>query len=223
MLRLAVYLSAVKKSSHTYIKEFDPQVVVISPEYDESLRTFDAGINNLSFNQFLTTDAIKYLSSGDGVTYLVFNNIGTSKDLVAYYTLSSGAIPYVERWAIPEDERTSPDKKYDEYQCGISTIEIKMFAVSTKYQDVFYRFEGEDLPVAAWILRSIIDQANEMMQHNLGIKAIFLQSVPDAIEFYQLNKFEKIYEYMNPFSTIDSDDLTPMFLALVNLDLHYDS
>ena len=48
-----------------------------------------------------------------------------------------GAIPYTDRWLIPEEEREDLTNQYDEKECGISAVEIKMFAVAKEYQDAF--------------------------------------------------------------------------------------
>ncbi len=68
---------------------------------------------------------------------------GNENKIVAYYTISMGAIPYTDRWLIPEEEREDLTNQYDEKECGISAVEIKMFAVAKEYQDAFFTFEGK--------------------------------------------------------------------------------
>ena len=57
------------------------------------------------------------------------------RDVVGYYTLAATAIPYTDRIRLEEDEAREQRREFDEEICGISAIEIKMFAVDKKYQD----------------------------------------------------------------------------------------
>lgn len=120
------------------------------------------------------------------------NGTEQSREVVAFYTLSATAIPYEDRIRLNEEEAELTGKKLDSQMCGISALEIKMFAVDENYQDVFYEFEGEDLPVAAWIIKRIVDYANELINEVLGFKAIFLHSLPNAEEFYASNGFNPV-------------------------------
>ncbi len=209
-------------NGHKYLDNFHPKKVLYSQEYKAYIDQFDAGSENLSFNEFIHSDAENYTNAGDGVTYLVFNYINdTDRELVAYFTLCSGAIPYTDRWKLPDDEREELGIEYDEKICGIPAIEIKMFAVSSKYQDVFFRYEGEEKPVAAWILSDIIHMALAIKDTLLGIKAIFLRSVPSAEEFYKKCGFDYILKPMNPFYCID-DEFKAMFIPFVKVNMHYE-
>lgn len=158
---------------------------------------------------------------GNGVTYLVLDKISESDTkLVAYYTLSVNAIPYIDRWK--KDESDIKDGiKYDELLCGVPVIEIKMFAVSKDYQDIFYEFDGEEKPISAWILDSIIGYIYELSQNIVSAKAVFLRSVKNAEKFYLENGFQYVLHNMEPFYPIDHD-LEPMFLPFVDLKIHYD-
>lgn len=210
------------ENNHNFIQYFDPNIVIFSDEYSNFLQKFDAGSDNLSFNDFIKDEAQSYVDSGDGVTYLVFNQItSTTKELVAYFTLCSGAIPYFDRWKIPEDEREENGLEYDEQMQGIPAVELKMFAVSEKYQDLFYKYEDEEKPIAAWILETIISTAYNLKNSILGVKALFLRSVPDAETFYKRNGFDYILRPMHPFYCIDNE-YKAMYISFVDIHIHYD-
>lgn len=51
------------------------------------------------------------------------------------------------------------------------------------------RFAGLDLPISAWIMRSIIDFAYSLLNEVIGFKALFLHSLPEAENFYVANRF----------------------------------
>ena len=205
-----------------FIKSFNPEIKTYSEEYQEYFNQFDAGKENFTFNDFIQKEAKEYLTSGNGVTYLVFNSLSNgTKELISYFTLCVGAIPYIDRWKIPEEEREESGLEYDERYCGIPSVELKMFAVSEKYQDSFYKYEGEVKPISAWILELIIGKVYHMKTNMLGIKALFLHSVPEAESFYKRNGFDYILKPMNPFYCVDSE-LKAMYIAFADIDMHYD-
>lgn len=170
---------------------------------------------------------IEYRDTGDGVTYVVWNVMydenknEIKREIVSYYTLAATAIPYEDRIRLEEEEAKTIGEEFDIQICGISALEIKMFAVDEKYQDVFYEFDGEDLPISAWIMRNIIDYANSLANEVLGFKALFLHSLPDAEKFYILNGFNSVKVNMQPLHCVDSE-YTAMYLALKDVHMNYD-
>lgn len=185
-----------KNSRHQYINEFNPDITVLDTDYREDLTDFDAGIGNENFNVFL------------------------KKDVVAYFTLAANAIPYIDR--IKYEKETSESGEYDEENWGVPVLEIRMFAVNDKYQDVFYTYEERELPVAAWCLLAIVNYANYMLNFVLGFKALFLHSVPDAELFYLKNGFQDMRINMQPFANVDSD-MRPMWLPLKDIHMNYET
>lgn len=209
-----------------HVESFNPDISVLSSEYRDYLRSFNAGRGFEQFNDFLAEDAFKECENGDGVTHIIWNvsqnEDGEEKrEIVAYYTLESNAIPYTDRIRLDEDEAITLGKEFDEEVCGISVLEIKMFAVHEKYQDMFYEFEGEDLPIAAWCIRYIVAYANYISESVLSFKALFLHAVPNSIEFYKKNDFQDISINMHPFTCPDSDFL-PMWMPLKDIHMNYD-
>ena len=135
--------------------------------------------------------------------------------------MAATSIPYVDRIRLDEEEAKISGKEFDIQTCGISALEIKMFAVNEKYQDTFYEYEGIELPVSAWVMRSIIDEANSMINTVLGFKALFLHALPNAEKFYENNGFHPVKENMQPLHSVDSD-YKAMYLSLRKVHMSYD-
>lgn len=135
--------------------------------------------------------------------------------------LAATAIPYEDRIRLDEEEAKIKNTEFDIEICGISAIEIKMFAVSEKYQDVFFQYDGEDLPISAWIIRNIIDYAYSLLNEVVGFKALFLHSLPEAEQFYKINGFNSVENNMQPLHCVDSE-YTAMYLALKEVHMNYD-
>lgn len=211
------------KKERKYIAKFSPDVVRLTTQYQGNLQLFNAGKDYLNFNEFLHNNEWKdFLEDKNGVTYVVNDVISNNiTKIVAYYTLSTTAIPYIDRWYIPPEDRENIDIAYDEEECGISAIEIKMFAVSEEYQDVFFSFEGEEKPISAWILSDIINTIRELAETVVSTKAILLHAVPEAEEFYIKNGFDYVMPYMHTFHSVDSE-FSAMYLPLTQLKIHYD-
>ena len=219
------FLGREDKVFHRHIKHFNPDVVVLSDIHQDL--QFKAGIGYENFDSFLLKEAREYAENGDGVTYLVFNVLSDEygsevyRELVSYYTLSATAIPYIDRIRLDEEEVNQTGEKYSEEIWGISALEIKMFAVDEKYQDVFFEYEGEDLPVAAWIIRNIINETSVLMNRVVGFKALFLHAIPEAEKFYQKNGFNPMKINMQPLQSIDSE-YTAMYLTLKEVYMNYE-
>lgn len=219
------------KKLHRHIEYFNPDVMSLEQAYQDfssEMKRFNAGNSYENFNDFLVEkEAITYKDDGNGVTYVVWNVVyddfqqEISREIVGYYTLAATAIPYEDRIRLDEEESKELGKEFDIEICGISAIEIKMFAVDERYQDVFFEYEGEDLPISAWIIRSIIDFANSLLNNVLGFKALFLHSLPNAENFYISNSFNPMEVNMQPLHSVDSD-YKAMYLALKEVKMNYD-
>lgn len=55
------------------------------------------------------------------------------REIVAFYTLATTAIPYEDRIRLDEEEAQQRGQEFDSQICGIPALEIKMFAVDEKY------------------------------------------------------------------------------------------
>ena len=91
----------------------------------------------------------------------------------------------------------------------------------SSYQDLFFEYEGQDLPISAWIMKNIISYVNSLLDHVIGLKAVFLHSVPEAEKFYEQNGFHCMKENMRPLHSIDSE-FTAMYLSLKEVHMIYD-
>lgn len=218
------------KIIHQHIAYFHPDVMSLEQshqDFSSEMKLFNAGKEYKSFNDFIEKEAVEYKDDGDGVTYVVWNvmydknNIETERDVVSYYTLSATSIPYEDRLRRDEEEAKATGEEFDTEICGISALEIKMFAVNEKYQDVFFEYEGEDLPISAWIMRNIIDYAYSLLNDVIGFKALFLHSVPEAESFYMMNGFNPVEKNMQPLHCIDSE-YKAMYLALKEVHMNYE-
>lgn len=208
---------SVKHNVHRYINDFNPIVKNIDCINEELLHQFDAGDMNFPFNDFISMDAKHCANSGEGATYVVINSVDGEEEIISYYTLLSTALPYESKVEL-EPEEIINGEKYDVKICGIPAVEIKMFAVSKKYQDMFFKYKDETKPISAWILNGIIEYAKFMITSIVGFQVVFLHSVPNAVNFYTNNGFSPIKEGMRPLYCIDSD-LDPMYLALKDIKM----
>lgn len=218
------------KKQHEHIAYFNPDVMSLErshQDFSSKMNLFDAGQGHDNFNDFLCEEAIEYKQCGDGVTYIVWNvsyddnNIESDRDIVSYYTLGTTAIPYEDRIRLDKEEAEETGNEFDIQICGIPAIEIKMFAVSEKYQDVFFEYEGEDLPISAWVMRNIVDFAYTLMNETVGFKALLLHSLPEAEGFYEANGFHPVERNMQPLHCIDSE-YKAMYLTLKEVHMNYD-
>ena len=160
--------------------------------------------NDPAFDFFIKKEALYEKNTGYGVTYLIAdvsdeNNI----ILVAYYTIATNSIPY-------RDIQIDDNEKVDEKTCGLSAIEIKMFAVNKYYQNSLYHGKL----VSNIIMEYIINEINELSTTIIGTKTILLNSVKSAKKFYRRNNFHLMNKYMKPLYDACTFDSIPMYLRL---------
>ena len=218
------------KKEHIHINHFNPDVTSLEKAHQDfplQIQKFNAGDEFENFNEFILEEAMEYTEEGNGVTYVVWNVLNEEetanpqREVVAFYTLAATAIPYEDRIRLDVKEADLYGREFDSEICGIPALEIKLFAVDEKYQNVFYEFEGEDLPVSAWIMRSIISYADSLMHEVLGFKALFLHALPNAEHFYEVNGFNPMRINMQPLHSVDSE-YTALYLALRDVHMNYD-
>lgn len=170
--------------------------------------TFNCG--NSELDRFLQEDALKNNDNGSGVTYLVINKDFGS--IIAYYTLGNSSLLYFD------NNNISKIQKADELKIrGLSALELKMFAVSNKYQDTLYHNDdGSEHLVSDIILGAVIGTAYEYSMKITGFKVLFLNSVPEAIHFYNRNSFVEIDKYISLYTEY-CEGCKPMFLPLFDI------
>lgn len=187
------------------IENFNPVIETLSEENIGLISNFFVG--EKAFDDFIKKEAINDMISGDGVTYLIINEVN-KREIVAYYTISSSSIHTIDRYDF-EDEDVPQDEKREHFS-PISAFLIKMFAVNEKYQDTYYN----DELVASLILKNIIFDLYDMSTSVVGAKRIILCAVEKAKKFYKLNNFEEFDGKYTLFDKIDAQDNYPMYLAL---------
>lgn len=190
------------------IQNFKPVIETLSEENRKLISNFFVG--EKAFDDFIKKEAINDMISGDGVTYLIINEVN-KREIVAYYTISSSSIHTIDRYDF-EDEDVPQDEKREHFS-PISAFLIKMFAVNEKYQDTYYN----DELVASLILKNIIFDLYDMSTSIVGAKRIILCAVENAKKFYKLNKFKEFDGNYTLFDKIDAQDNYPMYLALHNV------
>ena len=192
---------------------FHPAVSVYSSAFPEDLNNFNAGEGYESFNTFLTKEALQDCESGLGTTLIIWNHFKDkgvdTKEIIAYFELAAGTIPYDDR----DEEELAEDGVFYSFPY-ISVAEIKMFAVSEKYQDLFFEYKGEDKPIAAWCLQYIVDYAYQLINENIGFQALFLHALDSAEGFYRKNEFTDLVTVMRPLYSND-DGYVPLWKPLM--------
>lgn len=140
---------------------------------EEFVKQFDCG--NEYINNYFERDA---LDDTKGVTRLIWkiNSDKIKTDIIAMYTLSASAMFY----------------ELDKRRYLIPAIEIKMFAVSNKYQKLPYSKDNEDGVFSDWLMCYVIRRIRDITENYCGADKIILFSVPNAVSFYERNLFEKI-------------------------------
>lgn len=147
----------------------------------DRVNIFDCG--NDFINKYFQREA---LDDTKGVTRIAWKVNSSYKDgdiidknnseIIAMYTLSASAMFY----------------EIDSAKYLIPAIEIKMFAVNKKYQNMPFSSDKEDGVFADWLLSWVIKRIREITDDYCGANKIILLSTPKAFKFYDRNLFEKI-------------------------------
>lgn len=191
------------------MSDFPFETKILDDKNLDLLENFTCGHDEL--DRYVKEDAFKDNSIGKGVTYLVVDK--RNAKLVAYYTLSSTSLLFFD------DKDISNKKSIDEVVIrGIPSIEIKMFAVRKSFQDVFYKDEeNQQILVSDVILGAVIGDIYNIVTSTLGARMIVLNSVPDAVKFYERNCFLPLGEYISLYDEY-SKDCVPMYMMLFDYD-----
>ena len=183
------------------IDKFNPSVKIFNEEDFYLSKNFNSG--KFQFNDYICNDAIEDRKTGNGVTYIVIDKINDEEErLVAYYTLSTSSVHFVDRYDFEDDD--IPDNEKREHYTPINAVMINMFAVNNEYQDTLYQ---------EYLISDLILDIYELTTNIIGAKQIILCSVKDAVNFYKRNEFEEFSDELTLFDK-DSEDLIPMCLTL---------
>lgn len=195
---------------HIFIDNFNPSIELLTDENRELLNDFCVGESkeDIAFATFVKKEAKGFCENYEGVTYLIINQLGEKREVVGYYTITTKAL-------LLKDE-VEEDGDYDTAILEIPALEIKMFAIDKKYQDVFFEFEGIRKPVSAWVFEEILRRLDNIALCCVGFKAIFLRAIQQAEDFYVRNGFNFFTKTMLDTFSIDTD-LKPMFHRLTKI------
>lgn len=108
---------------------------------------------------FLKSEAYKYDVEGEGNTYIVLEN----NKILGYYTLKCNALQVLE-----------DGNKYNPYKV-LPCVEVARLAV-----DMNCRHKGIGSTILSYIFTEVMK-----LKENIGIKYIFLFSIPSAENFYE--------------------------------------
>ena len=196
-----------------YIDDFNFNIRIFSEKDRILAQSFNTGKEypEKGIGDYLKSDEIfKDMACSDAITYIVtcINKINDTEEIVAYFSITSSSLPYFYR-----DIDDSGNYVISDILCGISAIKINMFGVDCKFQNVFYKDSIEEKPVSAWIFEAIIGMIDEMATNTLGIKAIYLHTLPSAKDFYCKNYMKPAGSYFYPLS--DNDDELEILYTLI--------
>lgn len=153
-------------------------------EDEEIIENFDCEED--SINEFLKDYAKEYNKNGEGITYIVLDE--ELNKIVGYYTIKCNAI---------QTEKTNGDK------IVYPAVEITRLGV-----DKNYKKKGN----GSLCLGHAINQINEL-KSIVGIKMVFLYSLPEAEGFYY--KFGLRY-LSSSYNQLECEDscCTPMYTII---------
>ena len=165
------------------------------------LENFSCG--RFEIDRYIKEDAFRDNQVGNGVTYLILDR--RNGKLVAYYTITSTSLLYFD------NEDISNKQTIEELVIrGISSVELKMFAMSKVYQDVSY---DDKYLVSDIVLGAVIGDIYHIATSILGAKKIILNSTPEAVKFYKRNNFLLLDEYIALYDEY-TEDCIPMYITL---------
>lgn len=201
-----------------YLNTFNPKIEGLNSANSSELSLFNAGKGFEVFNKYIQlnpdtriSEAMEDAECGKGTTHLIWNyKDDGSRDIVAYFTLSVNVVPY--------DDGIEDDYFELSNFPSISVVEIKMFAVSSTYQDIFFSHDNDSIPISAWCIRFIIAYTRMICEKYISFQGLFLHAVPTAEAFYRTNGFSPLPSYAKPLYSLDQD-LTAMWLILKEVNL----
>lgn len=215
------YLKFMKQENnkHNHIFKFQPIIDGLNSATNQELSLFNAGKGYEEFNTFIfhaghKSDAEEYAETGKGSTHIIWNQLSDNeREMVAYFTLSANVIPY--------DDGIEDDRAVLSNYPSIPVLEIKMFSVDDKYQDLFFDDGIEDMPISAWCIKAIVSYANDLSTNIVGFQALYLHAVPTAVSFYETNGFSTLPKEARPLFSIDQE-CTAMWLSIRSVLLRDD-
>lgn len=165
----------------------------ISDKHFRAMSDFECRESEME--DFLKNEAYQYDNEGEGNTYILSDE---SANIHAYYTVKANSLQIVDS-----------NSRYEKFRV-FPAVEIARLAVDMKY-------EGSG--IGSILLGYIMDEVNKV-RDIIGIKYIFLFSVPCATRFYKtcnkvgikFNEFPKGVQYLRDSNS--QDDCVPLYITL---------
>ena len=176
-----------------YGESINFNIFKLTKEYLSMVENFTCG--NDEIDKYLKTKAFEDLEFGNSFTRIIINK--DNNELIGYYSINCSSIVmenYNHRYFSP-------------------AIEIKMFALSEKYQGIKLSNEDDDM-FSDQILCEIISKIVGITEAYISARSIILYSVPKAKSFYERNGFEAFVEYMLSSDDMYIKDCIPMWFQL---------
>lgn len=163
-----------------YGSEIKFDVCKLEKEHLKLIQNFKCG--NDEIDKYLINKALNDMEFGKSVTKIFINK--NINEIIGYYSVNCSSIVmenYEKRYFSP-------------------AIEIKMFALDTKYHKMLYEKDNDE-KFSEILFSKIIKDIYNITENYCGASHIILYSVPYAIKFYKDIGFEDFEEYM-----ISNDD-----------------
>lgn len=166
------------------------------------LQKFDCG--HPDFNDFLVNEAIEHSSSGNGVTYILIDELEEKANITAIFafcTIKATALYY---------------PKINSYNLfSVSCAEIKYFAIAKQFQKAKTGKLGIEKYYSTIFFELLLMDLYELSTKVLGFTIIFLRSNKNGEKLYRRKNFIDVTEFIIPYE--EDDELgkcIPMYLAI---------
>lgn len=174
-----------------YGKDIKVTYELVTPEKSSKLQNVQCG------NEALDEYIAEHCGFDFGmVATLILNS--DNNDVIGVYSLSASSMIY-----------ESHKKHYE-----IPAIEIEIFAINKKYQDIPYSKNKEDGCLSNNILSDLCCSILEFTDNVCGANFIKLYSTPDALDFYKRNGFVEFPEEMWRNDKRFLDGCTPLYMKI---------
>lgn len=177
-----------------YSENIKFNIFKLTNEHLSLIKNFKCG--NDEIDGYLKEKALNDIECGNSFTRIIINV--DNNELIGYYSINCSSIVM-----------DNHNHKYFS-----PAIEIKILALSEKYQGIkFFQDDEEDM-FSDQILCEIIYKIVEITEKYISATSIILYSVPKAVNFYKRNGFELFEEYMVSNDDMYLKDCVPMWFQL---------
>jgi hypothetical protein len=177
-----------------YGENINFNIYKLTKEYLDLVENFKCG--NEEMDKYLKSKALDDLEYGNSFTRIIINS--DNNELIGYYSINC----------------TSIVMENHSHRYFSPAIEIKMFALSEKYQGMRNSENDDEDMFSDQILCEIISRIVEITESYISAKNIILYSVPKAKNFYIRNGFELFSDYMISSDDLYVKDCIPMWFEL---------